>query len=291
MGEIANHGAEFAKCLICGGLSHRPIFNEFGIDILKCRDCDHVFSSFEANPHYDGFWGEEVGAGEHFYWSKARARMHQDFFRRFLVGRSGRILDMGCGLGFFLKAMGPYRNWEAYGCEISAVAVRYARQALGLANVMCGRLMDVDLPEGSFDIITMWDVIEHIPRPDPLLKRCHGLLREGGVCFMRTPNVFIQVQRARLLKVLRGMNPNLVYLQARDHLNHYSMFSIRTLLERNGFSDIEFVHLHPIRSVSGRKGRFVPAVKNVWFEGVRALAVISKGRFNFDNLFVVAHKE
>jgi SAM-dependent methyltransferase len=198
---------------------------------------------------------------------------------------------MGCGLGFFLKAMGPYANWEAYGCEISPSAVRYARETLGLTNVICGRLEDVDFPHSSFDIITMWDVIEHILRPDPLLKHCNALLREGGMCFIRTPNIYSHLFRARLKKLLRGVKPGVVYLQARDHLHHYSMSSIRSLLERNGFLHIEFVHLHPIQSVSRNGSRFVGGVKNAWFEATCALAIASRGYLNFDNLFVVACKE
>jgi hypothetical protein len=80
-------------------------------------------------------------------------------------------------------------------------------------------------------------------------------------------------------------------MQARDHLHHYSMSSIRRLLERNGFSRVEFVHLHPIQSVSGSKRVFLRGVKNIWFEAARALAIVSGGILNFDNLFVVARKE
>jgi len=291
MGEATNQGVAPVQCLLCGGVRQRPIFNEFGIDILQCLECHHVFSSFAANLHYDGFWGEEVADGDHLYWSKARARMHQDFFSRFLVGRSGRLLDMGCGLGFFLKAMALYTSWEAHGCEISPAAVRYAREKLGLPNVICGPLEEVDLPQSSFDLITIWDVIDHVLRPDPLLRHCHALLREGGLCFIRVPNVSIQLPRARLVKLLRGAQASVRYLQPRDHLHHYSMSSIRRLLERNGFSRVDFVHLHPIQSGSGSENGYLRGVKNGWFEAVRALAIVSRGHVNFDNLFVVAHKE
>jgi 2-polyprenyl-3-methyl-5-hydroxy-6-metoxy-1,4-benzoquinol methylase len=291
MGDPTNQGVATLECLLCAGLRHRQVFNEFGIDILRCRDCHHVFSSFAADPHYEGYWGEEVAAGEHFYWSKARSRMHQDFFGRFIVGRSGRLLDMGCGLGFFPKAMAAYANWEVYGCEIAPAAVRYARETLGLKNVICGRLEDADLPNDSFDLITMWDVLEHIPRPDPLLRRCHALLKEGGICFIRTPNVAIQLLRARLMKLLRGIQPDTGYMQARQHAHHYSISSIGRLLERNGFTRLEFAHLHPVQS--GLRGKNVKmiGVKNLSFEAVRALAIASKGRLNFNNLFVIAHKD
>lgn len=288
LGGGTNQSAAPLQCLLCGGLRHRPIFHEFGVDILRCCECHHVFSSFAANPYYDGFWGDEVQESECFYWNEARRRMHEDFFRRFVAGRSGRLLDMGCGLGFFLKAMTKYGSWEAYGCEISVVAVRYARKTLGLQNVICSRPENAAFPEGSFDIVTMWDVIDHILHPEPLLRRCHALLRQGGICFIRTPNVFVQLPRARLKKLVRHMQPKLAYLMARDHLHHYSMRSIRTVLERNGLSRVKFTHLHPI---SNSRSAFIRGIKNVCFEAARALALVSSGQLNFDNLFVVAQKE
>ena len=291
MGQATDAEVAPLQCLMCGGRRHRPIFNEAGIDILRCRDCNHVFSSFAADPHYDGFWSERVGESDHFYWKTARAKMYHDFFRRFLAGRSGRLLDMGCGLGFFLKAMAPYATWDGYGCEISPVAVRYARETLGLRNVVCGRLDEADLPPQFFDIVTMWDVLDHIPRPDPVLRRCHALLREGGVCFIRTPNVSVQLPRARLNKLLRGIQPGVAYLQARDHAHHYRESSIRRLLERNGFSRVQFAHLHPVEGLSASQGGVLPAVKTLCFGAVSALAAVSRGHLNFDNLFVIAHKE
>lgn len=289
--EKAGSGAGPFRCLLCGGERHRAVFREFGVDILRCGRCGHVFSSHEADPHYDGFWGGEVPEDEHVYWSRARARMHGDFFEKFIEGRSGRLLDMGCGLGFFVKAMAAFPAWEAYGREISPAAVSHARGKLGLGNVSCGRLEDVGLPDGSLDIITMWDVLEHIPTPDPLLRRCSRLLREGGVCFIRTPNASVQLPRARLKRLFRGMRPGLVYLQARDHLHHYSMSGIRGLLSRNGFSSVRFLHLRPIEGASGRGWALRREAKDALFWAVRALDALSGGRLNLDNLFVVARKE
>jgi hypothetical protein len=87
------------------------------------------------------------------------------------------------------------------------------------------------------------------------------------------------------------MQPGVEYMQACDHLHHYSMSSIRKLLERNGFSRVRFVHLHPIQGYSPSKSGFMPGMKNTLFKVVRALAIASTGYLNFDNLFVLAYKE
>jgi SAM-dependent methyltransferase len=286
--KASNEQRPSGQCLICGSLRHRIVFREFDIDILQCSGCHHVFSSFAADPHYDGFWGAEVADEEHIYWRKARNGMYQEFQTKFLASGSGRLLDMGCGLGFFVKTVAELENWEAYGCEISPAAVRYAREKLNLKNIFCSRLEDVELPPHSFDVITMWDVIDHILHPDPLFRRCHTLLRDGGMFFLRTPNVTVQLLRARINKLTRGMRPNVDYLQARDHAHHYSMSSIRKLLERNGFTRIQFVHLHPVQDPDGKI--LVRGAKSIAFRLVRALATFSKEHLNFDNLFVVAQK-
>jgi 2-polyprenyl-3-methyl-5-hydroxy-6-metoxy-1,4-benzoquinol methylase len=289
--EAESNGIGARSCLLCGGLRHRSVFNEFGVDILRCQHCGHVFSSFQADPHYKGYWGDEVTEDDHFYWSEARARMHQDFFKKFVAGRCGRLLDMGCGLGFFVKAMAPYSTWETFGCEISPAAVRFARDELGLSNVLNAQLEDVDFQLRSFDIITMWDVLDHIPNPDPLLRHSHALLRSGGVCFIRTANVVNQLFRARLKRMIRGMQADMSYLMVRDHAHHYSQVSICSLLKRNGFANIEFAHLRPIDGVSRPNIPFVRTVRNVGFAAVRAIALATGGRLNLDSLFVVARKE
>jgi SAM-dependent methyltransferase len=274
-------------CLLCRGEQHTLVFKEFDTDVLRCRGCGHVFSSYQADPHFDGFWGEEVLAPDP-YWSVAREPMYEDFRRRFVEGRSGSLLDMGCGLGFFVKSIGQHPGWKAFGCEISPAAVRYAREQLGLANVFCTRLDKADLPVSSFDIITMWDVIDHILEPDPLLRRCHALLGDGALLFLRTPNIQMQLLRARGNQ-LRGAPPDAALLRAREHLHHYSPWSIQELLRRNGFSEIRLLHLRPVLAPRGAP-RWHQLAKRTWFEGVRSLAVITGGRLNLDNLFVTARK-
>jgi 2-polyprenyl-3-methyl-5-hydroxy-6-metoxy-1,4-benzoquinol methylase len=196
---------------------------------------------------------------------------------------------MGCGLGFFVKAVAQLQGWQAYGCEISPAAVHYGRERLGLANLHCARPESIDLPDKSFDIVTMWDVIDHVPHPDPLLQRCYALLKDGGFCFIRTPNVRVQLARARLNRLISGMREGITYLQAHDHAHHYAAWSIRRLLRRSGFSDVDVVHLRPVEATTSSSGLRQRA-KMAGFLAVRALARVSGERLNLDNLFVIARK-
>ncbi len=280
------------NCVLCKGSGNKVVFREFDTAILKCTNCGHVFSSYGRAPDYDGYFGyAPVEESADLFWpDEAHKVMYDDFCRRFIVGRNGRLLDAGCGLGFFLKRMSDFRQWEASGCEISQAAVDFAKDVLGLRNVFSGKAEDLDFRNNSFDIITLWDVIEHISDPAPLLSHLRTLLKNDGVLFIHTPNIEVALPVARLTKLLFGMKANLHYLEAKDHLNLYSVRTISALLYNSGFHSVEFIHLRPIQSVAGSRSRLLKFVKNLWFYLSVILFKLSFGRINLDNLFVVARK-
>ena len=112
----------------------------------------------------------EVNDQEKFRLDPAHLRMYWDFGNRFMTGRSGKILDVGAGLGYFVRFAESYQDWEAFGYEICAPAVDYAKNQLGVKNMYAGRVEDSGFPLAYFDLITLWDVIEHIPNPDGFLQ-------------------------------------------------------------------------------------------------------------------------
>ena len=278
-------------CLICGGSEASPVFDEFGVEVLRCPGCGHVFSSWDADPDYEGYWGEQVRKPGEAFWREAHGAMYEDFFRLLVREPKGRLLDVGCGLGFFVREMQQrFPAWESHGYEISPAAVRYGRETLGIANLHAGRVEDSGFPPASFDLVTLWDVLEHLRDPEPMLGYLRGRLVPGGACFLHTPNVRVQLPKAKLRRRLRGMQPGGHYLEARDHLHLYSPRTLRTLLERNGFAEIRFVHLHPIQNVFGVQARAGRVAKNLWFHAARGLHRLSGGTLNLDNLFAVARR-
>lgn len=278
------------RCIICGRSDSTIVFKEFEIDVLKCRNCGHVFSSYPADQHYDGYFGKEVTSEDQFWWDKAHEKMYTDFCHRFIVGKSGKLLDVGCGLGFFVKTISRYPRWQAFGYEVSRAAVEFATKRLRLEKIYCGRVEESHFPQKYFDIISMWDVIEHIPDPHPLLSYLSLIVKDDGILFLHTPNVQIQLPKARLKNVLKGMKPGGHYLEAKDHINIYSPRTITTVLQRSGFERVEFIHLRPIQSVAGSRNESLRFAKNVWFYASVGLHWISWGRANMDNLFAVGRK-
>jgi 2-polyprenyl-3-methyl-5-hydroxy-6-metoxy-1,4-benzoquinol methylase len=279
------------SCIICGQTEAKAVFTERGVKVMKCRGCGHVFSSFGAPADYGGYFGEKINSdNDHFWWQEAHEKMYDDFCRRFIAGRGGKLLDVGCGLGYFLKKISPYPSWTAYGCEISRPAAEFARDNLHLKNIHNGRTEDAGFAPETFDIITLWDVIEHIPDPHSLLAYLHTLLKPSGFIFMHTPNVKIQLPKARLKKILRGEAPGVHLLEARDHINLYSAGTMRKLLAKNNFTAPKFIHLHPIQSAAGSRSGMLKFIKNLWFRTAVVLDFATFHKINIDNLFVIAKK-
>jgi 2-polyprenyl-3-methyl-5-hydroxy-6-metoxy-1,4-benzoquinol methylase len=273
-------------------MEHRVVFQELGIDILRCTNCGHVFSSYNASQNYDGYFGaEHVESEDQFWWNEAHEQMYEDFCQRFVAGKRGKLLDVGSGLGYFVKRVSDFPSWQVFGCEISKQAVDFARTKLELPNVFCGRAEDSGFPEKSFDIITLWDVIEHIPDPSHLLSYLSSLLTDEGMLFVHTPNVNIQLPKAKLKKALKGMRGiDVHYLHPKDHVNIYSTKTIAHILHRHGFSNVKFLHFRPIQGVAGSRNKFKIFLKNLWFYSSVALFYTTLRRVNIDNLFIVAKK-
>ena len=281
------------QCLICGEKSFSVVFTEFDVDILRCRSCGHVCSSFEGETHYDGYFGyESITDGAHHWWDVAHRKMYDHFGANFLEGKSGRILDVGCGLGFFVKRCQQWPSWEAFGCEISEQAVQFGKEKLGLSHLESGLVEEAGYEAASFDIITLWDVIEHLKEPDGLLCHLASLLKDDGLIFIHTPNAPIQLMKARMKVALRGMQEGAHYLEAKDHLHLYGMATMKKLLERTGFPSVQFTHLWPIQSVAGSKGRMALMAKNGWYLASRLVFGLTFGFFNMNNnLFVIGRKK
>ncbi|MBA2349063.1 MAG: class I SAM-dependent methyltransferase, partial [Solirubrobacterales bacterium] len=143
-------------------------------------------------------------------------------------GRRGRLLDLGCWVGFLLSEA-EARGWQATGVEPSAFASTYARDRLGL-DVRTEGLFSADLPEGSFDAVVLGDVLEHLPDPAAALDRIAALLADGGVLWMALPDAGSRLARgmgARWWSVIP------------THVQYFTRRSIATLLERRGYSVLE----------------------------------------------------
>jgi 2-polyprenyl-3-methyl-5-hydroxy-6-metoxy-1,4-benzoquinol methylase len=148
--------------------------------------------------------------------------------------RVGRLLEVGAGAGFFLKSA-ERKGWDVAGVELSAEAVKFASARLDL-DVRREQAEQMTFPPASFDVVVMFDVVEHLLDPLVSLQRVGGALRPGGVLIISTPN-FNALTRFAL-------GANWAVLSPAEHLWNFSAHSLDRMLRRAGFSSVMLERRH-----------------------------------------------
>jgi len=164
--------------------------------MVRCTGCGLVYVGEDPSQiDFDALYGESYYTGgsdavfADYIGQEAARRAHA---RRKLavlrtlpprIARNGRLLDVGCAAGFFLAE--ARAHYDVQGVELSTWSSAYARERLGLP-VITGTLQDAQLDGDQFDVITLWDVIEHVPDPVPLLAEAARLLKPGGRLVLST---------------------------------------------------------------------------------------------------------
>jgi len=100
---------------------------------------------------------------------------------------SGKLLDVGCGPGFFLAY--AEKHYDVHGIDISEYALKEARQRARKAKLSVGDATDLDCKNDYFDIVTCFDLLEHLPNPGLALQEFRRILRDGGILIIRVPNM------------------------------------------------------------------------------------------------------
>lgn len=140
--------------------------------------------------------------------------------------RGGRLLDLGCGTGIFLEEVLRSGRWQVVGIEPTERAAAYARAALQV-EIHQGRFSEVALPANSFDVITLWHVLEHLDHPIADLRHAHQLLKENGWLIFAIPN--IEGLEAHIF------GPYWVGWDLPRHLYQFPHSTLRTILTTLGF--------------------------------------------------------
>lgn len=157
--------------------------------IVRCRNCGCGYRSMRPNPEELGSLYRRLDARVYHSESKGRlqtARRHYGIVQRFIS--SGAILDVGCGSGLFLR-QALDQGWRVCGVEPSEELCRFARETVGDgAEIICSTLEDASLC-ASFDAISIWDVLEHVPDPCAFMRACSSLLKPGGYLFLNVPDL------------------------------------------------------------------------------------------------------
>jgi SAM-dependent methyltransferase len=224
---------------------HQPYCPENGAGLVKCPQCGLVFVGTRPDPNelyalygetyfhndesgvvgYSNYIGDEQNIRK----TSRRRLKHVECFVK-----PGRMLDVGCAMGFFIDEA-KKRGWQVQGMDVSSFAVEYARSHFGL-DVQHGALTELDFPAGSYDLITLMDVIEHVPDPTAYVRRAAELLRSGGVLVLATPDVDSLPARLAGEKWVG-------YKLSEEHIYYFSVKTLTRMLYDDGFEVVNVRHV------------------------------------------------
>jgi 2-polyprenyl-3-methyl-5-hydroxy-6-metoxy-1,4-benzoquinol methylase len=160
-----------------------------------------------------------------------------------LFPQKGRLLDIGCATGVFLD-MASKQGWEVEGLEVSMDLAAYARDNFGL-KVHCLDLTKDSLDSPPFDVVTLFDLIEHIPNVNEMIKGCWNNLSDEGILIIRTPaeeGLLRDIAKIVYNGSLRKFELPMLWFYSFEHIQSFSFRSLTKLLEQHNFSVIKVFH-------------------------------------------------
>ncbi|MEC8952900.1 MAG: class I SAM-dependent methyltransferase [Acidobacteriota bacterium] len=239
-------------CVMCGPPAvSEHLFRKGAYAILRCRLCGLIFASpHPTHDELEQIYSESFfQVGEKFAGQVGSSgRLNAEHrVRRLLTTPGvtrGRWLDVGCATGDFMLAARPHVGHIA-GVEMSKYAAEQTR-AKGLQDVVVGDFLRASLGNDPVDVVTMWDVIEHVPDPLAFLRHAFQLLRNGGLIALSTGDIGSLVARV-MGRFWHLMIPP-------RHLYFFSPVTIRNLLSQAGFEAV----------VVSKPGKRVPLDFALW---------------------------
>jgi 2-polyprenyl-3-methyl-5-hydroxy-6-metoxy-1,4-benzoquinol methylase len=211
------------NCLICGSSKLQDLPGFSAAFLCHCADCKFVFSKKiptrnELVAHYEQYSRDD-------YLSPLTIKRYHEFLDRLEpYKKTGNLLDVGCGIGYFLE-VAKERGWEVYGTEFTDQAVKICREK-GI-QMHQGPLDSLNYQEGFFDVLCSFEVIEHINNPLHELNQSVQVMRDGGAYFLTTPNF------NSLLRYYLKDKYNVICYP--EHLSYYTKSTIKRLFTTNSF--------------------------------------------------------
>ena len=225
-------------CPACDGSQFVDRFMMQGYRLKRCEACSLLFLNPQPSPeilagiYSPTYFLGESNADASLSVSRIKrqtARVYLDQIARYAGASGGTLLEVGCGHGELL-AEAAARGYQVRGVEVSPYAAAAANQSLGGDVVMCGELEEAGLADATFDVCVCMDVIEHVRNPVGLLRHMHRVLKPGGVLFLVTPAVDS--------RLARWLGSDWFEFKV-EHLHYFSRSTIRNVLARTGFKEVE----------------------------------------------------
>lgn len=207
--------------------------------MVRCANCGLLYLNPRPTPEEMGAYyprsyapyqlAERAASSKLWDWIyRAKLRPRVRVVERYAEG--GVLLDVGCAGGAFLAALRHHGGWRLQGVEVDAASAAFARDRYGL-DVYAGTLQEAAFPANTFDVVTLWDVLEHLHDPLPTLVEISRILKPGGVVVVSTPNE--KSLDARIF------GRHWIGLDFPRHLCVFSTHTLPDIVERAGFTTVD----------------------------------------------------
>ncbi|RPI18065.1 MAG: methyltransferase domain-containing protein [Ignavibacteriae bacterium] len=218
------------------------LFKKANVDYYQCINCELIYQN--PQPVYE--LTEEIYDGEHYHERYIRSayiyfptsKIYVNEIKKELKGKINpsktSVVDIGCGIGYFLY-IAKQDNFKVTGIDISRWAGKYAKEKFDI-DVQTGNFLEMDIRKDEYDIVTLWQTIEHLPEPNDFIKKIYNILKPGGYICIATPDVDSWIARFYKKKWNCYM-PD-------EHIALFDFKSLKTILELNNFRPVVIKRIH-----------------------------------------------
>ncbi len=238
------------RCNLCESIDVKDYVNFGNYKLLKCHKCGLLFTdqenidigSFYSKDYYEevhsNFFADCKKGYENRIPKSKKLQNFQYVLKKIKeIKPQGRIMDIGCATGVFLD-MAQKEGYDTLGVDVSSFACKYAIEIFGI-KTMNGKLEDLNLENKQFDVITLWDVIEHVPDPHVFLKEVRRVLKDDGILFLLTINdasLMGWLAEGIYLGSLKTISTFTRLIHPIHHNYHFKERHLQSYLDLNGFS-------------------------------------------------------
>jgi len=262
---------EARDCPLCGNRASDVLRDPTAPVLLRCRQCDLLFRESPVRAVVD----HRLGPDELEHLAEARTAVFNKGLRRLEYYRkTNRLLDVGCGSGHFASLAAT--SWSVVALESDEHLCSVARQE-GSFEVLRATAEALPARAESFDVVALWDVLDHLESPMLALQEAHRVLRPGGLVHLRVRNGRVHhfMKRTRLIPNSMSVLHNILFSTA----------NLKTALQSAGFTEVhtgvaQLTRGNPYRQGRGPRDLALRGIKAAWELGARLLASVSRQRYN-----------
>lgn len=226
------------KCSICKERTFKHLLKKDNLILVKCLNCGLVqignIVEISDIKNYDYYKNKITLTQKELYNPITTKRYINLLSKLEYYRKNNTLLDIGCGEGQFLS-VAKEKKWQIEGIEIAPHAVAICKKFDDIDNIYCGNFLGLDLKHDYYDVITMFEVLEHLTQPKDFLLKSHSILRKGGVLYLTTPN-FNCINRLLLQKKWRCIH--------KEHLFYFTHNLLKRIIKEANFKILEFETKH-----------------------------------------------